>query len=200
MWKKNVKDIVTSMGPKQLEQRSCHFPRWGRLWAKPVIRSRDWPEMYPVCEVVGQILSSGERSGKTLPHECQHITDIYSWETRWYQQESGYDTEESWRLSPETGKCGAIRTRDQDQQGRRKPCKVRFCTSQTKKTFQERGQWSIHVSAMVSQVRGPLRSGPGPRTWGHQWLWQGHVWWRVEEKTLPQQILGKGELEPFWSI
>lgn len=31
MWKKNVKDIVTSMGPKQLEQRSCHFPRWGRL-------------------------------------------------------------------------------------------------------------------------------------------------------------------------
>ena len=54
--------------------------------------------MYAVCEVLRQILnilvkmwkrrvgasmgSSGDRSGKTLPQECQHISDIYSWETR----------------------------------------------------------------------------------------------------------------------
>lgn len=52
--------------------------------------------MYAVCEVLRQILnipvktrkrrvgagvgSSGDRSGKTLPQECQHISDIYSWE------------------------------------------------------------------------------------------------------------------------
>ena len=144
--------------------------------------------------------SSGERSGKTLPQECQHISDIYSWETRWYQQESSYDTEESLIPSPKTGKCGATGTRDRDQQGRRKPCKVRFCTSQTKKTFQERGSDPSMSGAVVSKVRGPLRSGPGPRTWGHRWLWQEHAWWRVEEKTLSQQSQGKGELEPFWSI
>lgn len=54
--------------------------------------------MYAVCEVLRQILnilvkmwkrgvgagvgSSGERSGETLPQDCQHVSDIYSWETR----------------------------------------------------------------------------------------------------------------------
>lgn len=93
--------------------------------------------------------------------ECQHVSGIYSHETRRCNQESGYGRR--WR--PKAGKWGGMGQKTKNSKARGKPGKVGVAQAR-QSIYSRKRDWAIVSDAVIGQVKGQL---------GTNWHWTENV-------------------------